>query len=119
IKSRARTSCAQLLNLTLHLNLNHRLSSLMAGGLAGNKKTHGRFEPWVLVEIQFSLDKRQRRRQLRRPAERLVEFVRTLRVENTAASGAGQAANFGHYSTFFAAKPCITRGKSKKRDTFR
>ena len=58
------------------------------------QKTHGRFEPWVLVEIQFSLDKRQRRRQLRRrPAARLVEYFRTLRAENTAESAGGQASH--------------------------
>jgi len=74
----------------------------MAGG-CGQQKTHGRFEPWVLVEVQFSFDKRQRRRQLRRrPAERLVEFVRTLRVENTARPQAGQASNLGRHSTFLA-----------------
>jgi hypothetical protein len=31
-----------------------------------NKKTHGRCQPWVFVEIWFNLDKPRRRRQLRR-----------------------------------------------------
>src|SRR2546429_9865224 len=36
-------------------------------------------QPWVLVETQFTIDKRQRRRQLRRrPAEPLVEYFLTL-----------------------------------------
>ena len=41
----------------------------------GNKKTHSRFQPWVLVENLFIRDKRQRRRSLRRPElpGRLVE----------------------------------------------
>lgn len=41
-----------------------------------NKKTHDRCQPWVFVEIGFSLDKRQRRRDLRRLLpERLVESL--------------------------------------------
>src|SRR5882672_1587134 len=44
------------------------------GGRRRIKKAHDRCQPWVFVETQFTLDKRQRRRRLRRrPAEPLVE----------------------------------------------
>src|SRR5437763_8449192 len=43
------------------------------------KKPTTVFQPWVLVEIQFTLDKRQRHRRLRRrPAELPVEHFLTL-----------------------------------------
>jgi hypothetical protein len=34
----------------------------VAGAAGETKKTHDRFQPWVFVEIQFNIDKRQRRR---------------------------------------------------------
>src|SRR5664280_2391121 len=49
------------------------------GCRSGNEKTHDRFQPWVLVEIQFSKDKRRRRRLLqRRLPGRLVDYSLTL-----------------------------------------
>src|SRR5581483_4051330 len=62
-----------------------------ASGAGKIKKTHDRFQPWVLVEIYFN-DKRQRRRSLRRrPAARLVDCSLTFAQTLSADSGNGQA----------------------------
>jgi hypothetical protein len=48
-------------------------------GAVVKQKTHDRFQPWVLVEIQTIDDKRQRRRVLRRRPEQLVAGFLTSR----------------------------------------
>src|ERR1035441_10675576 len=55
-------------------------SAVVAGGRRCIKKPTAVCQPWVLVETQFTFDKRRRRRQLRRrPAEPLVEYSLSLR----------------------------------------
>jgi len=67
---------------------------LLAGRPGSKQKTHDRFQPWVLVEINFNNDKRQRRRLLqRRQPGQLVLGLSTSQQNLSAIPFAGQVLN--------------------------